>query len=111
MNAALNTPVLAEVSAIAAEMVALRQTLHANPELGFEEHQTSELVASQLERWGYVVHRGVGRTGVLATLQNGLGKRLGLRADGLFERFPCDALYAFHNAPGYAAGLLGSGPG
>ena len=182
MNAALNTPVLAEVSAIAAEMVALRQTLHANPELGFEEHQTSELVASQLERWGYVVHRGVGRTGVVATLQNGQGKRLGLRADmdalpitelthlpyasrnaglmhacghdghtatllaaarvlgitrafsgtltfifqpaeeglggaqamlddGLFERFPCDTLYAFHNAPGYAAGLLGFRPG
>jgi len=27
--------------------------------------------------------------------------------EGLFERFPCDALYAFHNLPGYPAGRLG----
>ncbi|MEG0921299.1 MAG: M20 aminoacylase family protein [Comamonas sp.] len=26
---------------------------------------------------------------------------------GLFEQFPCDAIYAFHNEPGYAAGLFG----
>lgn len=27
--------------------------------------------------------------------------------DGLFELFPCDALYAFHNEPGYPAGHFG----
>ena len=26
---------------------------------------------------------------------------------GLFEQFPCDALYAFHNEPGYPAGMFG----
>ena len=26
---------------------------------------------------------------------------------GLFERFPCDAIYAFHNEPGYPAGQFG----
>ncbi len=33
-------------------------------------------------------------------------------ADGLFERFPCDAIFGMHNHPGNAAGtfLLGAGP-
>ncbi|NLD67887.1 MAG: amidohydrolase [Limnobacter sp.] len=33
-------------------------------------------------------------------------------ADGLFERFPCDAIFGLHNHPGVAAGtfLFGSGP-
>ena len=39
--------------------------------------------------------------------EEGLGGAQKMLDDGLFERFPCDALYAFHNAPGYAAGLLG----
>ena len=172
-------PVLPEVRSIEPEMVALRQQIHAWPELGFEEHRTSALVADRLQAWGYEVHRGIGGTGVVATLKLGSGaRRLGLRADldalpmsettglpyasrnpgrmhacghdghtatllaaarvlayargfdgtlvlifqpaeeglggaqrmlddGLFERFPCDRLFAFHNAPGYGAGLLG----
>ncbi|MFA7666882.1 MAG: M20 aminoacylase family protein, partial [Burkholderiaceae bacterium] len=33
-------------------------------------------------------------------------------ADGLFERFPCDAIFGLHNHPGVAAGtfMFGSGP-
>ncbi|TXL67064.1 M20 aminoacylase family protein [Zeimonas arvi] len=33
-------------------------------------------------------------------------------ADGLFDRFPCDAIFGLHNHPGVAAGtfLFGSGP-
>ena len=33
-------------------------------------------------------------------------------ADGLFERFPCDAIFGMHNHPGYPAGtfMFGSGP-
>ncbi len=33
-------------------------------------------------------------------------------ADGLFERFPCDAIFGMHNSPGYPAGtfMFGSGP-
>ena len=27
--------------------------------------------------------------------------------EGLFERFPCDAIFAFHNEPGFAAGQFG----
>ncbi|MEO8081774.1 MAG: amidohydrolase, partial [Caldimonas sp.] len=33
-------------------------------------------------------------------------------ADGLFERFPCDAIFGLHNHPGYPAGtfMFGTGP-
>jgi len=173
-------PTLPDIAAAAPEMVALRRQLHAQPELGFEEFATSQLIADKLAGWGYEVHRGIAGTGVVGTLRgSGSGhKRLGLRADmdalpilettglpyasrisgrmhacghdghtatllaaarvlgltrgfdgtlnlifqpaeeglggarrmideGLFERFPCDAIYAFHNLPGYPAGLLG----
>ncbi len=32
-------------------------------------------------------------------------------ADGLFERFPCDAIFGLHNTPGYPAGTFGFGVG
>jgi hippurate hydrolase len=170
--------VLPEVAVIEAEMIALRQELHAQPELGFEEHTTSALVAAKLEAWGYRVTRGVGGTGVVGTIERGRGFNLGLRADmdalpiheatglpyasrnegvmhacghdghtamllaaarclaqkpqwrgtlhlifqpaeeglggalrmiedGLFERFPCDAVFAMHNMPGFSAGTIG----
>ncbi|POR46900.1 hippurate hydrolase [Paraburkholderia eburnea] len=165
------------------EMIAIRRRIHAMPELGFEEIQTGNLVASCLEKWGYRVHRGLGRTGVVGTLKNGEGPSLALRADmdalpiqeesalpyasaiagkmhacghdghtaillaaarylaehrqfkgtlhlvfqpaeeglggakamlddGLFELFPCDAIFALHNMPGLPAGKFGfvSGP-
>ncbi|TVT80158.1 M20 aminoacylase family protein [Pseudomonas sp. H3(2019)] len=175
--------VLPGIAALQDEMIALRQRIHAHPELGFEEFTTSELVAECLTQWGYDVSSGVGKTGVVGTLKNGEGRSLGLRADmdalpiqeatglpyasridgvmhacghdghtatllaaakylaqtrdfngtlnlvfqpaeeglggakkmledGLFERFPCDAIFALHNIPGYPAGQLGfySGP-
>ncbi len=158
--------------------VALRRDIHQHPELAFEEHRTSELVAQSLTRWGYQVTRGLGGTGVVGQLRKGNGsKRLGLRADmdalpieeqtglphasvhagvmhacghdghtamllaaakqlaeqgafqgtlnlifqpaeegfggakkmmedGLFERFPCDAIFAMHNMPGFKPGHL-----
>ncbi|NVD42469.1 amidohydrolase [Ensifer sp. HO-A22] len=59
-----------------------RRDLHAHPELGFEEVRTSDLVAKLLEEVGIKVHRGLGKTGVVGTLQIGNGTRsIGLRAD------------------------------
>jgi len=153
-----------------------RRDIHAHPELGFEEHRTSDLVAQKLAEFGYEVHRGVGRTGVVGRLCAGTSPRsIGLRADmdalpieeatnlayrsrhqgrmhacghdghtamllgaarylaetrtfdgtvnlifqpaeeglgggeamvkdGLFERFPCDAIFGMHNRPGLAIG-------
>ena len=64
------------------EFIQLRRDIHRHPELAFEEHRTSDLVATKLEGWGYVVHRGLGGTGVVGTLTRGQGqRRLGLRAD------------------------------
>jgi len=64
------------------EMISLRRHLHSRPELSYEELATSELIASRLTEWGYTVHRGIGKTGVVGQLRVGDGKRrLGLRAD------------------------------
>src|SRR5215210_6851414 len=65
-----------------AELTATRQDIHAHPELGFDEHRTSELVAKQLEALGIEVHVGIGGTGVVGVLREGNGPgSIGLRAD------------------------------
>ncbi|MGE8149634.1 M20 aminoacylase family protein [Pseudomonas vancouverensis] len=178
-----NLPALPGIRALEAEMIALRQHIHAHPELSFEEFATADLVAGKLQDWGYQVHRGLGGTGVVGLLRNGNGsKTIGLRADmdalpiieqtglpytsrhegvmhacghdghtamllaaakhladsrdfdgslvvifqpaeegdggaqrmlddGLFELFPCDAIFAMHNMPGLPEGKLGFLPG
>jgi len=170
------TNLLQALQARAGEFISLRRDIHRHPELAFEEHRTAALVADKLEGWGYRVHRGIGGTGVVATLVRGRGTgRLGIRADmdalpideasgagwtsvhagvmhacghdghtamllaaarhlaehgsfdgtlhlifqpaeeggggalrmmadGLFERFPCDAVFAMHNMPGIEQG-------
>jgi hippurate hydrolase len=63
-------------------MVAWRRHLHAHPEVGFEEHATSDFLARQLASFGLEVTRGIGGTGLVATLKRGTGRRaIGLRAD------------------------------
>jgi amidohydrolase len=166
-----------------AELTAIRQDIHANPELGLEEHRTAELVAQKLAEWGIEVHRGVGGAGVVGVLRSGNGQSaIGLRADmdalpieeaneipyrsrnpgrmhacghdghttmllgaarylaetrdfngtvnfifqpgeegiggalamlndGLFHRFPCNAVYGMHNRPGMPVGKYGITPG
>jgi hippurate hydrolase len=158
------------------EFIALRRDIHAHPELAFEEHRTSALVAQKLLEWGYAVTQGLGGTGVVGTLKKGSGsKAIGIRADmdalpileannsawksrfegkmhacghdghtaillaaakliaedaqfdgtlhlifqpaeeggggalrmmqdGLFELFPCEAVFALHNMPGIEQG-------
>jgi hippurate hydrolase len=62
--------------------VTLRRDIHAHPELGFEEHRTSQKVADLLREWGIEVHTGIAGTGVVGVLRNGQGRRtIGLRAD------------------------------
>jgi hippurate hydrolase len=82
MNAPLPLPALDDIRQYEDEMVAIRRQIHANPELAYEEHATSALVAERLQRWGYEVHRGLGGTGVVGTLRAGTSSRhVGLRAD------------------------------
>lgn len=81
-DTALLPPALEAIRAHEAEMVDIRHQIHANPELGFQENDTSDLVAARLERWGWEVHRGLGGTGVVGTLRSGTStRRIGLRAD------------------------------
>ncbi len=64
------------------DLIALRHDLHAHPELGFEEVRTSGIVAERLEKLGFAVHRGLGKTGVVGILEGRPGpRRIGLRAD------------------------------
>lgn len=168
------------------ELSAIRRHLHQHPELAYQEFQTADFVARQLEVWGYRVTRGLGGTGMVASLTAGDGARavavradmdalpiteetglpyasahqglmhacghdghttmvLGaarhlartrrfngtvhlvfqpaeeigadsgaerMIADGLFERFPCEAIFGLHNHPGYPTGtfMFRSGP-
>jgi hippurate hydrolase len=75
------------IAAIAAEATEWRRDIHAHPELAFQEHRTSDLVAAKLESWGIEVTRGIAGTGLVGTLQgrrtaSGNQRRaIGLRAD------------------------------
>ena len=169
---------LEQLHAQADDFIRLRRDIHRHPELAFDEHRTSKLVADKLQQWGYQVERGLGGTGVVGRLVRGGGtRRIGLRADmdalpigeatgltyasshagvmhacghdghtamllaaayhlakrghfegtlnlifqpaeeggggalrmmedGLFDRYPCDAIFAMHNLPGLAQGRL-----
>jgi hippurate hydrolase len=80
-------PPLTDSFADMAPFVALRRDLHAHPELGFEEHRTSALVAERLAAWGVEVHTGLAGTGVVGVVHGRhtdtrKGTRtIGLRAD------------------------------
>lgn len=74
-------PLLEALQVNEAQFIALRRRFHQQPEIGFEEHQTSSEVARLLGEWGYEVHRGFGGHRVVGTLRVGEEKRLGLRAD------------------------------
>ncbi|MWL91466.1 M20 aminoacylase family protein [Cupriavidus sp. SW-Y-13] len=43
--------------------------------------------------------------------EEGMTGALSMMEDGLFERFPCDAIYAFHNGPGLPVGMAVVQPG
>ena len=59
-----------------------RHDIHRHPELGFEEHRTSEKVASLLQEWGIETHTNIGETGVVGVIKRGTSSRmLGIRAD------------------------------
>ena len=161
-----------------------RHDFHAHPELAYQEDRTAERVAERLKSFGIPITTGIGRTGVVGTIEGGSSDRsIGLRADmdalpikelnefthrsqndgvmhacghdghttmllaaaeylaahrdfdgtvqlifqpaeegeagakamiddGLFERFPVDAVYGMHNWPGHRVGNMAtrSGP-
>ncbi len=64
------------------ELTAIRQDLHAHPEMLFQEERTAKIVAEELSRLGFNVATGLARTGVVGTISNGSSSRtIGIRAD------------------------------
>ena len=71
-----------EIQSLEETIVSTRRDIHQYPELAFDEHRTSELVAKRLTSMGLDVQTGVGKTGVVGTLKgNQDGKTIALRAD------------------------------
>jgi amidohydrolase len=74
--------ILNDLQQLHAEMREWRRHLHQHPETAYEEVETARFVAEKLKTFGLNVHQGLGKTGVVATLSAGDGKRMiGLRAD------------------------------
>ncbi|WP_373636518.1 M20 aminoacylase family protein [Yoonia sp. BS5-3] len=78
-------PVKNRFAELLPEITAWRRDLHENPEILFETHRTSGIVAEKLQAFGCdEVVTGIGRTGVVGVIKgksNGSGKVIGLRAD------------------------------
>ena len=73
--------ILAETTAVQDWVVAIRRELHRFPELMYEEVRTSALVRAKLDELGIPYRYPVAETGVIATLGNGDGPCVALRAD------------------------------
>ena len=51
------------------EVIAIRRHLHANPELSFEEINTSNYIASKLKEYGIPFKQGIVKTGIVALIE------------------------------------------
>ncbi|VFR18208.1 Catalyzes the cleavage of p-aminobenzoyl-glutamate to p-aminobenzoate and glutamate, subunit A [plant metagenome] len=93
-----------------AEMTLLRRDIHAHPELGYEEHRTSELIATKLQEWGIPIVRGLGVTGVVGTIRGKAGnstRAIGLRAD--MDALPMEEVNTFGHASTIPGRMHGCG--
>ncbi len=71
-------PIIADLNS---ELVAIRQKLHSEPELSWEEYETTNYVAAYLDKLG-IPYRRTEPTGIIAELKgNKEGKTVALRAD------------------------------
>jgi len=78
-------PVKNRFAELLPEITAWRRDLHENPEILFETHRTSAIVAEKLAEFGCdTIETGIGRTGVVGVIRgrtDTAGKVIGLRAD------------------------------
>ena len=78
-------PVKNRFAELQADLTEIRRDIHAHPEILFDTHRTSALVAEKLREWGCdEVVEGIGRTGVVGVIRgrtDSSGKVIGLRAD------------------------------
>ena len=78
-------PIKYRLAEMHAEITAWRRDIHENPELMYDTHRTSALVAAKLREFGCdEVVEGIGRTGVVGVIKGKTDSRghvVGLRAD------------------------------
>ncbi|WP_135076977.1 M20 aminoacylase family protein [Terasakiella sp. SH-1] len=72
---------ISQAHSLVQEMTNWRRHLHQYPETAFEEILTQEFVAARLKEFGLEVYEGLAKTGIVATLRNGEGGAIALRAD------------------------------
>lgn len=78
------------------EVIAIRRYLHANPELSFEEYNTSNYIASKLKEFNIPFKQGIVKTGIVALIEgkNPSKKVIALRGDidalPILEKNICD---------------------
>ena len=70
-----------EAKKISDWIIEIRRELHKHPELMYEEFKTSELVRRELDQLDIPYKAPIAKTGVLATIGNGKGPCVALRAD------------------------------
>ncbi|MFD2923112.1 M20 metallopeptidase family protein [Halobacillus naozhouensis] len=75
-------PITERANELSDQLKRFRRHIHQHPELSFQEHDTSSFVEDKLrEIGGMEVETGIAGTGVVATLSNGEGPTIAVRAD------------------------------
>lgn len=69
------------ISENADNLVQIRRTIHANPELSFHENETSKFIVGQLQQMGIPFKEGIGGYGIVAHVGHSDRKLVALRAD------------------------------
>jgi len=80
----INTASINELTAkYLSEFIAIREHIHAHPELSFQEFETAQFISSKLTEYGVIHTTGVAGTGIIAIIEgrNPSSKVLALRAD------------------------------
>lgn len=71
-----------QIRSLQPSLVQWRRYLHQRPELGFQEHLTSQFVAKKLTEWGIEHQTQIAKTGIVATIKGAKpGPVLAFRAD------------------------------
>lgn len=82
-----NIKTIPGVQALHQQMKEWQEHLHRNPETAMEEVESAKFLAEELNKMGYQVTEGVGKTGLVAQMKLGDGtKSIGIRAD--FDALP-----------------------
>jgi len=96
------------IIAFESELIRIRRHLHANPELRFEEQETSDYIANLLADWDIPVVRGIGGHGLVGVLRHGKSERsIGLRAD--MDALPMHEANTFAHASRHAGKMHACG--